>query len=381
MENKLNLVLGLWNGPTMMGAYYKRALQEIANVYTIGPSFGSNSDIDCHPREPIIPLIKQLNKPIDYYVQFYSKPDYFPPDLHKLDIPKAWYVYDLHLHFDELATTAQLFDIIFTYDEASKKKLLEHGLQNVEVLPFAAEKSMYFREQNSQKKRKYDIGFAGSVTGHPSLKERSALLQRLKKNFNLKIEDRTLVGAAVSDFYQDCTVVLNQAVKNDLNMRIPEALMSGRPLLTPNVDGLEEYLDKDKHAAIYTLDNIEHKLTVLLENTEEREAMARRGQALAEEKYSYQACAKKMLLHLQQDLESAKLKGRKAKDKWVCASSQFRYHWFRFKGDALIWLKDNLNKESTGFVAKLLSLSLFGIIALLKIKESFSQAQYFQKKE
>ncbi len=381
MENKLNLVLGLWNGPAMMGAYYKRALQKIANVYTVGPSFGAESDFDCHPSDAIIPLMNKMDKPIDYYIQFYSKPDFFPPDLFKLECPKAWYVYDLHLHFDELATTAQLFDMVFTYDEASKKKLLERGLQKVEVLPFAAEKEMYYREQDGAKKRKYDIGFAGSVTGHPSLVERANLLERLGKKFNLRVENRTLVGAEVSDFYQDCTVVLNQAVKNDLNMRIPETLMSGRPLLTPNVDGLNEYLEIDVHALIYNTDNIEEKLIYLLENPVEREAMAKKGQALALEKYSYSACASLMLEHLRCDIKDAETSGRIKKDPWLCASSQFRYHWFRFKGDALQWLKNNLDKESNGLVAKLMSLSLSIVITILKIKESFGKAQYFQKKE
>jgi hypothetical protein len=378
MENKLNIVLGLWNGPAMMGAFYKRALEPLCNVYTIGPAFGVDSDIDCHPKDEIVPLINKLNVKMDYYIQFYSKPDYFPPDLYKLNIPKAWYVYDLHLHFEELATVSLCFDYIFTYDNASKEKLLKRGIEKVEALPFSAEKEMYFREQNSIENKKYDVGFAGSVTGHPQLKERAELLERIGKKFNLKVENRSLVGSQVADFYQDCSIVFNQAVKNDINMRVSETMMSGRPLLTPKVDGIEDILTDGEHACIYKKDNIEDKITYLLNNPKEREAMALRGQKLAMKKYSYDANAKKMLDILQNDLNTDV---ENNKDLWLLKSAQFRYHWFRYKGDALTWLQKECLNECSDPVTKLVRVILSLPIFILKILESIGKGPYFQRKE
>ncbi|MBF0196821.1 MAG: glycosyltransferase [Planctomycetes bacterium] len=379
-NQKLNLLLGLWNAPYLLGAYYYRAIKDHANATTVGPAFHeTQSDFELSPGQPIQPVIDQLPTKCDFYVHFYSKPDIFPPDLHKLSIPKAWYVYDTHLHLEELAACAYLFDIVFCTDEMTKSKLHQLGVPCVEILPFAAEEALYYREQNGVQERKYDIGFAGSVKGHPTLRHREELLKRLSEKFNVRVEDKTLLGGEVADFFQDCSLVLNHAVKDDINMRISETMMSGRPLLTPQVTGIETYIKANKHACIYDENSLESDIRHLLEKPEEAEAMALRGQKLALEKHNYAVYGQKMLKHLEEELHKYAHGGRPHKSPYLVKAAQFRYHYFRYPGDAFQWLKGILCEKKSSSVSQLAKLMLSGLIVIMKLLEKLGKGPYFQE--
>ena len=164
-KRPLNLLLGVWNSPTMMGGYYAKSLKKIAKVWTVGPKVSQSENdfyVDIH--EPITPILSKINEPIDFYISFYSKPDFFPIDMYKLPIPTAWYVYDTHLHLHELSTTAYLFDHIFCTDEPTRLRLQQQGVSHLSVLPFAADKDYYYRPQSQNLNRPYDVGFCGSIT-------------------------------------------------------------------------------------------------------------------------------------------------------------------------------------------------------------------------
>jgi hypothetical protein len=376
---KLNLLLGLWNGPTMMGAYYERALRKEHTVFTVGPHFeDAESDFDARPGDPLKEVLSKIEPPIDFYVQFYSKPDYFPPDLHEIDLPKAWYVYDLHLHLDEIAASCYLFDIIFTYDELSKRELERRGVPRVEVLLFAADPELYY-QKHQKKERKYDVGFSGSAWGSDALKGRESLLKKVGDQFNLKVEHRTLMGKAVADFYQDCHIVLNHAIKNDLNMRISEVLLSGRPLLTPDVPGLRTMIEPDKHAIIYRENNVLDQIALMLEQKDKMEVMAQQGQEHALANMTYAKRAKSLATFLEEELHSYTHNGRASKNPYLSKAAQFNYHYFRFPGDAFIWLRNTINKKD-GNIIKILVVSLNLMIFTLYLLQKIKKNEYFQQK-
>ena len=376
----LNLILGLWNSPTMMGAYYERALRKHNKVITVGPQFGdAQSDFDVNPGQPLRVVLSKIASPIDFYIQFYSKPDYFPPDLHLIDYPKAWYVYDLHLHLDEIAASCYLFDLIFTYDEISKQQLIQKGVPRVEVLPFAADPEFYYRKYRHGK-CKYQVGFSGTAWGSEALRGREALLKKIGENFDLKIEHRTLAGKAVADFYQECQIVLNHAIKNDINMRVPETLLSGRPLLTPEVPGLEQMIKPQGHAMIYREENILEKISYMLSHPDEMEKMAQDGQAYALEVLTYEKRAKTLCDFLKIELETYKHGGRVPKNQFLAQAAQFNYHFFRFPGDALVWLKGQLARK-TGGLYKVLVLALSALVLCCLGLQKFKKTKYFQNKQ
>ena len=69
------------------------------------------------------------------------------------------------------------------------------------------------------------------------------------------------------------------------------------------------------------------------------------------------------------------------KDLWLLKSAQFRYHWFRYKGDALTWLQKECLNECSDPVTKLVRVILSLPIFILKILESIGKGPYFQRKE
>ena len=89
--------------------------------------------------------------------------------------------------------------------------------------------------------QKYQIGFVGTV-GHEKSR-RKYLLNIISENFELQCERRFMDEMA--DLFSASKIVFNNAVNNDLNMRVFEALCSGSLLLTDQADGsgLEWFFD------------------------------------------------------------------------------------------------------------------------------------------
>jgi len=373
----MKILVGLWNGPTMVGAFYVKYLKRVAEVVTIGPEVGETSDIPVDVRDPIGPHLNGKNGPFDVYIQFYSKPDYFPPDLYKADIPKVWVVYDLHLHAYELGRTAFLFDLIIVTDEPSKQVLIKMGIPHVRILPFAVDHEFFHRPWE-ERSRPHQVGFSGSVTNHPQLVGRKRLLERVSSHHQLQVENRSKTGSEVADFYQECKIVLNQAVHHDLNMRVMETLVAGRPLLTPEVPALNDVLEDQTHAIVYTEENLLERLQWMVDHPEECEEMAKRGQAHAMTKHTYEVRAKELLDILEDEKfywENPSI--RKHADH--LRTTQFLYHWFRYPGDALDWLAKHWAYHT--FPGKMMKSFLVLASCTLKITGALWNRQYFQSKD
>ena len=361
----------------MMGGYYHKALSKHVKVTCVGPSFGeAKSNYELRPGQKLQPIIDQLNDKPDVLICFYSKPDLFPPDLYEINLPKAWYVYDTHLHLEELSATAYLFDLVICTDEPTRERMSAAGHCYTKTLGFAADKTLYYRPHNTNRKKKYQVGFAGSVYGHPQLKKRQELLERLQRKYDVRIEHRTLKGAAVADFFQECQVVINQAINDDLNMRVPEVLLSGRPLLTPEVTGLELQYNADQHLRTFNNENVEEKLNELLNDVEKSEAMALRGQQWAMENHTYDHRAVTLIEYLKELVDKNSEGTLSSKNKLLLEFAQFNYHRFRYPGDAIDWLNQkwvpkNAPEEALKKLLKLFSKSLRAFCR-------FSKRSYFQ---
>ena len=346
---------------------------------SVGVEMGQKCDFPCRVGDPILPLVESLRGQVDVLIQFYSKPDYFPPDLYLVDIPKVWMLYDLHVHAEELSRSCALFDLIIVPDGRSRERLLALGVDHVEVVPFAVDEKVFYRAQK-QHKRFYDVGFSGSVSHHPLLRKRAEWLKNVGERFSLRIENRSLTGAQVADFYQDCRVVINHAVHEDVNMRIMEALMSGRPLVTPWVPSIEDIIQDGVHAKLYHNDQecFEH-IAYLLSHPQEAENMALRGQAHALEHFCYEKTSRHLLDILSQYLQVWEQEGPRRKNIGPLKSAQFMYHWFRFPGDALQWLL--VHTHGHGFADHCVRGSLKVCLSILRGAEWFRKVRYFQRNE
>jgi len=373
-----HILILLWNGSHLMGAFYNKALTKLTSTTTVGPDFSeTTSDFPLSPGEPLKPLIEKLERKPDVILCFYSKPDYFPPDLWEINIPKIWYVYDTHLHFDELSTTAYLFDLVICTDEPTKEKMIHAGIENATSLGFAADKDFYYREYQANKPRKYQIGFAGNLANIPQFQTRRALIRQLQKKYDVKvIEHHTFSGAAVGDFYQDCQLVLNHAIKDDLNMRVPEVLLSGRPLVTPNVTGIELQYKDSEHLFIYENNNIEELIDRLLAAPDQAELVAQQGQNWVLNNHTYDQRAQDLLEKINDLILKFKAGQIPHKNKQLKQFAQFNYHRFRYIGDGLTWL--NHHWEPKNAPEKALKLILKAFILSLKVISKASKRPYFQ---
>ena len=191
----------------------------------------------------------------------------------------------------------------------------------------------------------------------------------------MRVEHRTLIGGEVSDFYQDCQIVLNHAVEDDLNMRVPETLLSGRPLLTPLVTtGFELQYTPDEHAVVYSEDNIEEKIDQMLANIDSLEEMALRGQKWVVENHTYDARARQMI-ELAQKL-IIDYPNLPSKNENIKKFAQFHYHRFRYFGDSLYWLLENWTPH--GAPEKGLKKVIQAYAWVLKLFFKNSDKKYFQ---
>ncbi len=360
----------------MMGGYYAKALGKVADVKTVGVPMATPCDFPSKlPHAPLQPVLDQMPWKPDFYIQFYSKPEYFPEDLHRIQIPKVWYIYDLHVHMQEIAAAAYLFDLVICYGEKEKQQLHDLGITHVEVLPFAADNDCYYRPHQGDETRPHKIGFAGNAWNTSA--KRAELLRKIQKHFPIQIEHLTLAGEQVRDFYGQCDIVLNHAIANDVNMRIPEVLFSGRPLLTSEVPDIGDYLNPDEHASTYTDDNILDKIKWLLDHPNEREEMAARGQAHALARHSYDHRAKKLSEILTLYQERWQTSGATKKNPYLLQAAQFRYLFFRYPGDALLWAREQM-PAGGHLAARVLKMSLTSLCFFLRTTQRFTKAEYFQ---
>lgn len=358
----------------MMGWYYAKELAKTAEVKLAGPEFaGAKSDFALRPGAPLQPVLDRLGSWPDFYVEFYSKPGYHPADLPALKIPKAWYIYDTHLHLDELCTASYLFDLVFCPSEADRQRLLARGVPRVEVLEFAADPDMYFRPIEETRPKKLCLGFAGSARGHAQLKGREEFLRRVAERYPLHIEHRTLQGGPVADFYRDCDIVLNHAIGGELNMRVPEALMSGSALLTPEVEGLTDFIDTQRSLAIFNGDNVFEKIETLLARPDLRLELARHGQQEVLAKHTYAHRAQKLVACL----EEHRRQGFPSKNPWLLEAAQLRYTMFRHPGSGVemlsrpVLLPPGLAGRGLGLFTRLWAKKLRALAKLMGKKSLF----------
>lgn len=376
----LNLLLGLWNSPFMMGWYYRRALLGLGtDLKTAGSGFhGAVCD---HPLEPGAPLGPVATRGhFDFYVQFYSKPGFMPADLPRLAIPKAWYVYDTHIHAAEIATIAHLFDLVLCPEERDRERLLSHGCPRVEVLPFAAEPETYFREIGPRGSRPHKLGFAGSAKGHPRLEERARFLRAIGERHPLRVEHRTMSGGQVADFYGQCEVVVNHAIAGELNMRVPEALMSGATLLTPMVEGLRGFVDTEKSLCAFTPGDVFERIDFLLSHPAEAEALARHGQCEALAKHTYAHRARRLLDILADELAARRSRPPAPKNPWLLEAAMLRYRLFQYPGDALAQLQSPAFLPA-GLPGRLLRALLRCLERILRLLSRLFRRTYFADQE
>jgi glycosyltransferase involved in cell wall biosynthesis len=292
MNKKYNIWLAYVSYPIATAAYYERALRKNHNITTCGPNIpesiitnwgleslqGKIWDLDI-PLEFTPDISKFADKPMDLFLWVESIPGYFPLEMDKLKCPKAAYFVDSHLNLGWHTQWAPYFDYVFIAQKEYIPDFQKAGCQNVYWLPLGCDPEIHSQKT---KTKEYDIGFVGTLVD----RRRIELTNKLYTEFNLHYEKVFLDDMA--NVFSKSKIVFNNAIKNDLNMRVFEVMSTGSFLLTDRAVGLEEMFVDGEDLAIYEDENILEKVKYYLENEEERERIAKRGHQIVLKAHTYE---------------------------------------------------------------------------------------------
>jgi glycosyltransferase involved in cell wall biosynthesis/SAM-dependent methyltransferase len=303
-KSRKNILMDFVSYPATTAHYMERALRQNHNVMTCGEQINDEvkkcwnlealkwevtpQDIPRGNSTPLKQVLDHLPKGWnpDFYFWLETGLSGIPLDLQEYDFPKVCYLIDTHINYEKHIDIARNFDFIFLAQKAYVKKMIDVGLQNVFWLPLACDPDIHGKVEQ---KKKFDVGFVGSIPEVPN--RRKTLLERISSRFNLSSERKFMNEMA--EHYSAAKIVFNNAVNNDLNMRVFEALCSGSLLLTDSASGsgLEEIFENKKHLIIYEDENIENLIAYYLENDMDRELIAEQGryEVLKNHTYAHRA--------------------------------------------------------------------------------------------
>jgi len=299
-----NILMNFVSYPVTTAFYLERALRKEHNVVTCGTMITRDvirkwnlealnwettpQDIPCDADATLAHMLSQLPQgwQPDLYLWVETGLGGLPPDLRDHSIPKACYLIDNHIHFERHKEIAKQFDFVFLAQKAYVEPMRAGGCKNVFWLPLACDPEIHGRKDRAVK---YDVGFVGSVT--PAHARRKRLLGKIGQHFSLH-RDRKFMDEMAGVFSQS-RIVFNEAVNEDLNMRVFEALCSGSLLVTDSAkgSGLEEFFQDKEHLVIFSEDTIIERIRYYLEHPEMRLKVARQGreEVLARHTYDHRA--------------------------------------------------------------------------------------------
>ncbi len=217
----------------------------------------------------------------DIYLWIESVPGYFPENLDAISCPKACYLIDTHIQLETHLQWAKNFDYVFLAQKEYIPEFHKAGINNVFWLPLGCDPEIHGRKSLI---KKYDIGFVGSVDGNG---RRQQLLQRLTSHYSVHYERCFLEDMA--RVFSQSKIVFNNAVKDDLNMRVFESLCSGSFLLTDYAygSGLMELFHDGESLAYYADEEIVERAGFYLEHGVLRESIAATGNAMVLRGHTY----------------------------------------------------------------------------------------------
>jgi SAM-dependent methyltransferase len=213
----------------------------------------------------------------------------FRADLH----PSVFWAIDTHVKPDRCLERARDFDFVFCAQRQGREEMRRAGIP-ARWCPLAFDPEIHRKHPLP---KILDLSFVGHFgrfryqrflwTGKEIFRERGKLISFLKKKFNLFTGNFYFEDMAV--VYSISKIVFNRSVKDDVNMRVFEALGCGSLLLTNRIGPGQDLLFKDReHLVEYkTRKHLAHAAEYYLSHDEERERIAEQGRALALKKHTY----------------------------------------------------------------------------------------------
>lgn len=205
----------------------------------------------------------------------------------ELPHPNVYWAFDTHIDdkgYQYRLNRAKQFDHVFLCHKAQIESFIKDGIdpKKIHYMPVAAEPDCYYPYSIIEK---YDWCFIG----HLNSAHRIDLVDRFVKEFDLgdgkgylgwripQVQGYNVLDDVAKKFSMS-RIVINDAIKNDQNMRIWESMATGTMLLTQRVEGIENFFKDKKDLVLYdSLDDAIEKARYYLSHNEERMAIASSG--------------------------------------------------------------------------------------------------------
>jgi O-antigen biosynthesis protein len=249
--------------PETTGVYCLRALVGLIDTQHFRPE-----QIDQIPRDGF-DLFLNIDDGLRYHL---------PPNLR----PCAWWAIDTHLNLEWCLQKARRFDCVFAAQRDGAELLRGAGIESAVWLPLACDPSVH---QKHDVEKRYDVAFVGNVFPGP----REELLARIRWRY-----PQSFIGQRYFDdmarTYSESRAVFNRSIRNDVNMRVFEALACGSLLITNDLtdNGQAELFQDGVHLSTYRgPEELLDKLAYYLERETVREKIAGAGRAEALSRHTY----------------------------------------------------------------------------------------------
>lgn len=222
----------------------------------------------------------------------------------KIPSPNFYWMCDSHIaeaSYQYRMKRAKEFDTVFSSHKPTIARLIEDGIpaEKIHYLPWAAEPMCY---KPFPVLEKWDWSFIG----HLSNEFRINLVDRFCKEFPVGING--YLGWRIGEIrghnvLEDCAkkfsqsrIILNESIKDDMNMRTFEALACKKLLLTEDIPILREHFVDGKHMVLFNgIDDAVEKAKFYLAHTDERNAIANAGYEEFLAKHTYMHRVKEIL--------------------------------------------------------------------------------------
>lgn len=249
--------------PDTTGIYCLKALQALTNVQHLRPQ-----DL------PHVPSNR-----FDLFLRIDDGLDYELPSRLR---PRAWWIIDSHLSLPWYLQQVSSYEFVFAAQRNAVQSL--QGCCNSEVrwLPLACDPAVHRKHDLA---KTHDIVFVGNV--FPGV--RSEVLDCVKRHYP---QFRT-VRAFFDDMareYSCARISINRSIRDDVNMRVFEAVSCGTLLLTNDLaeNGQSELLQDGVHLATYrSLDELVDKIEFYLRRPDVRERIAAQGCEYVTSQHTY----------------------------------------------------------------------------------------------
>ncbi len=211
-------------------------------------------------------------------------------DLENLPIPKIFFSVDTFHHLSWHGDFAKFFNLtlIAQKDYVDAIRSIRGGApDSVDWFPLWSTEDLQPEEIKT-----CDVSFRGTLDKnlHPA---RHEFFKEVAKEVQIDFGE-----GPISEIYPKSKIVLNQAVRNDVNFRVFEAMIAGSLLVTPLVgNGLESLFEDGKHCVFYEDGNPADaisKIKYYLENEEKRAIIAENGRKKVVESHSSKAAAERL---------------------------------------------------------------------------------------